>query len=105
MGIPYLTRHLASFSEPIVLGNSPDLSCGTVKSVVIDGPGLVHHVHAILLAQASANINQFERQPSCDEVSVAVMGYLVLLQLSGVNMYVVCSIECKNHPFGSKSPS
>jgi hypothetical protein len=89
MGIPYLTRHLASFSEPALLGSSHDPSCKTVKSAVIDGPGLVHYVHSVLLSQASNSLSQVERQPSCDEVSVAVIAYLVLLQASGVNMYVL----------------
>lgn len=88
MGIPYLTRHLASFSESTLLGTSHDPSCNTVESVVIDGPGLVHYVHSMLLSQASSSLSQVECQPSCDQVSVAVMNYLVLLQSSGINMYV-----------------
>ncbi|EEA19779.1 hypothetical protein TMatcc_009922 [Talaromyces marneffei ATCC 18224] len=86
MGIPYLTRHLASFSESTLLGTSQDSSCKAIKSVVIDGPGLVHYVHSVLLSQASSSLSQVERQPSCNEVSVAFMTYLVILQTSGVNI-------------------
>lgn len=55
----------------------------------------MHHVHSTLLAQGGSQIGPIERQPSCDEVSVAVMTYLVLLQLSGVKMYVcwICKIK------------
>jgi hypothetical protein len=93
MGIPYLTRHLTSLSESILLGKSHGPGLKAVGSAVIDGPGLVHHVYSILLAQASTYISPIERPPSCDEVSVAVMTYLVLLQMSGVRMYVLDALK------------
>ncbi|OKL63343.1 hypothetical protein UA08_02112 [Talaromyces atroroseus] len=91
MGISHMTRHLSSLSESILLGKSHIQSAQAVRSAVIDGPGLVYHVYSILLAQASTHISQIERQPSCDEVSVAVMTYLVLLQISGVNINMTSS--------------
>ncbi|CRG88727.1 hypothetical protein PISL3812_05761 [Talaromyces islandicus] len=87
MGIPNLSRHLASLSEPIVFGGGHDgSSVSSVRSVVIDGPSLVYHVHSILASRRSSRLSQIDRQPSCNEVSVAVMNYLVLLKVLGVSV-------------------
>lgn len=89
MGIPNLSRHLASLSEPIVFGGGrDDSSTNSVRSVVIDGPALVYHVHSILASKSSSRLSQIDRQPSCNEVSVAVMNYLVLLKILNVSVYV-----------------
>jgi hypothetical protein len=89
MGIPNLSRHLASLSEPIVFGGSHDgPSTNSVRSVVIDGPALVYHVHSILASKGSSRLSQIDRQPSCNEVSVAVMNYLVLLKTLKISVYV-----------------
>jgi hypothetical protein len=89
MGIPNLSRHLASLSEPIVFGGShDDPSTNSVRSVVIDGPALVYHIHSTLASKGSSRLSQIDRQPSCNEVSVAVMNYLVLLKIFNVNVYV-----------------
>jgi hypothetical protein len=89
MGIPNLSRHLASLSEPILFGGGQDGSSATsVRSVVIDGPSLVYHVHSILASSGSSRLSQIDRQPSCNEVSIAVMNYLVVLKILNVRVYV-----------------
>lgn len=91
MGIPNLSRHLTSLSESIVFGggsDDPSTNPNPVRSVVIDGPALVYHVHSILASRSSSRLSQIDRQPSCNEVSVAVMNYLVLLEILNVSVYV-----------------
>ncbi|KAL1965416.1 hypothetical protein VTN77DRAFT_5672 [Rasamsonia byssochlamydoides] len=89
MGIPHLTRHLVSFSEPIRLGGhgkSPEDGIKSVTSVVIDGPSLVYHIFSTLLSWMDVHLNPFDAQPTCEEVSVAVMTYLVQLRIANVHV-------------------
>lgn len=89
MGIAHLTRHLVSFSEPIRLGGygkAPEDGTKAVTSVVIDGPSLVHHISSTLLSWLDAHLNPFDREPTCEEVSIAVMTYLVQLRIANVHV-------------------
>lgn len=88
MGIAHLTRHLAAFSTTTSLGDGHDSSYKTVRDVVVDGPGLVYYVYSILLLHSGSNASLLGVHPSCTEVSEAVMTFLVVLKLSGVNMCV-----------------
>lgn len=85
MGIPHLTRHLLPYSEDVLLtgiiqGND------TVQLVVIDGPGLVYHVFQRLLSKSDTRLEALDAQPTCNEVSLGVMVYLLQLKLLGVNV-------------------
>lgn len=87
MGIPFLTRHLYPFAEAVILGKFQEVQhqqTEHVEAVVIDGPSLVYHVSTRLLSLS----NTFS-QPTCDEVSCAVMVYLLQLNMLGVKMYSI----------------
>ncbi|KAH8689790.1 XPG domain containing-domain-containing protein [Talaromyces proteolyticus] len=85
MGIPKLSHHLASLSESATLGGQHESSEG-FKSVVIDGPALVYHVYSTLISRINPRVGVIDRQPTCNEVSVAVMMYLVLLKVVNVDV-------------------
>ena len=95
MGIPYLTRHLLPFSESTTLTREGS-SCSRlewdpyassyIQSIVIDGPSLVYHVYFRLLSWTTQNVDIFDAQPTCHEVSVGVMMYLLQLTNIGVKM-------------------
>jgi len=84
MGIPHLTRHLLPFSEPVHLGDNSISGIKCIKSVVIDGPSLVYHVYFRLLSWTDTHLNALDAQPTCEEVSIGVMIYL--LQLRNLNI-------------------
>ncbi|RAL04386.1 uncharacterized protein BO80DRAFT_235377 [Aspergillus ibericus CBS 121593] len=90
MGVPFLTRHLYPFAESVVLGDNPDtpqspMPCA--RDVVIDGPSLVYHVSMRLLSRCDPGIQYPHLQPTCDEVSCAVMMYLLQLTILGVKIH------------------
>lgn len=79
------------FSEAVVLEGRSESQLDDVaytRSVVIDGPSLVYHVYTRLLSQANLNLEYPDIQPTCDEVSRAVMFFLLQLALVNVKMYV-----------------
>lgn len=88
MGIPYLTKHLLPYAEPVLLGDGLGCSNGTtcVRSVVIDGPSLVYHVYYQLLALLEPSDDVLDIQPTCDEVSRGVMYCLLHLRGRDVEM-------------------
>ena len=94
MGIPRLTRHLLPFFETVILAGEQHGRCSPnaipyVGSVVIDGPSLVYHVYFRLLSWMPLAPNvaaSFDSQPTCQEVSVGVMTYLLQLATVGVEM-------------------
>ncbi|KAL5364610.1 XPG domain containing-domain-containing protein [Aspergillus floccosus] len=93
MGIPHLSRHLMPFSETIVLEGRRNLQLDDVtytSSIVIDGPSLVYHVYGRLLSQANLNLEYPDIQPTCDEVSCAVMFFLLQLALVNVKIESIC---------------
>lgn len=85
MGIPHLTRHTLPFSESVFLAGDRDGAL-YVQSVVIDGPSLVYHVYSRLLSWMVQSVSPFDAQPTCNEVSVGVMLYLLQLTILGVKM-------------------
>ncbi|KAI3000604.1 hypothetical protein CBS147346_6958 [Aspergillus niger] len=88
MGIPFLTRHLYPFAETIVFGEPQKVQrkqTEYVEAVVIDGPSLVYHVSMRLLSLSNGS-----SQPTCDEVSCAVMVYLLQLSMLGVKIHKIC---------------
>ncbi|PYI01277.1 hypothetical protein BO78DRAFT_379392 [Aspergillus sclerotiicarbonarius CBS 121057] len=93
MGVPFLTRHLYPFAESIVLGGHqdtpPHIVKKCVKDVVIDGPSLVYHVSMRLLSQSDPSLQYPHLQPTCDEVSCAVMIYLLQLTIHGVKIHTI----------------
>ncbi|OJJ75398.1 hypothetical protein ASPBRDRAFT_118961 [Aspergillus brasiliensis CBS 101740] len=87
MGIPFLTRHLYPFAETVTLGKSQNVQHNQtqyVEAVVIDGPSLVYHVSMRLLS-----LSHGFSQPTCDEVSCAVMVYLLQLSMVGVKIHKI----------------
>lgn len=77
------------YAEPVYLGDVKELAeteVPTVKSVVIDGPSLVYHIYSVLLARSGVQYNAFDQQPTCNEVSVAVVTFLSLLELANVHV-------------------
>lgn len=88
MGIPHLTRLLLPYSEPVLLkgGQSAEEGRTNIQSVVIDGPSLVYHVHSRLLGWSDSRLEFPDMQPSCNEVSCAVMLHLSKLRNLGVDM-------------------
>jgi hypothetical protein len=89
MGVAHLTRHLGPFSEPVHLGNdgkSPKDDSKSVTSVVIDGPSLVYHIFSTLMYWMEAHPNPLDGQPTCEEVSIAVMIYLMQLRVANVHV-------------------
>lgn len=94
MGIPHLTRRLSPYAETVWFGQ-PDENAKkeakTITSVVIDGPGLVYHVYYCLLCRMDQHLNPISAQPSCNEVSVGVMMFLLHLRNLGVTVCVFSS--------------
>ncbi|KAL4889302.1 XPG domain containing-domain-containing protein [Aspergillus ambiguus] len=93
MGIPHLTRHLMPFSETVVLQGRRDLHLNDttyVSSVVVDGPSLVYYVYSRLLAQANTRLEYPDIQPTCDQVSRAVIIFLLQLTLLDVKIENIC---------------
>jgi hypothetical protein len=91
MGIPYLTKHLLPCADSVLLGGSrPDDQkldeTPRVRSVVIDGPSLVYHVYYRLLAWMGPLHDVLDPQPTCNEVSRAVVTGLVELARQGIQM-------------------
>ncbi|PYH66506.1 uncharacterized protein BO88DRAFT_111613 [Aspergillus vadensis CBS 113365] len=87
MGIPFLTRHLYPFAEAVILGKSQEVQhkqTEHVEAVVIDGPSLVYNVSMRLLS-----LSNTPSQPTCDEVSCAVMYYLLQLSMLGVKIHKI----------------
>jgi hypothetical protein len=60
-----------------------------VRSVVIDGPSLVYHVYYRLLAWMSPVHDVLDLQPTCNEVSRAVVTCLLELTRRGIEMYTI----------------
>lgn len=90
MGIHRLTKHLLPFSEPALLkgqdqNHSAKGNIG-IDSVVIDGPSLVYYVFSRLLSWTNPTIDILDVQPSCHEVSVGVMAFLLQLTCAGITM-------------------
>ena len=90
MGIPYLTKHLLPYADSVLLsGESDDQKLDEtpqVRSVVIDGPSLVYHVYYRLLAWMSPVHDVLDVQPTCNEVSRAVVTCLLELNRLGIKM-------------------
>lgn len=90
MGIPYLTKHLLPYADSVLLGGGPDgqnldqTPC--VRAIVIDGPSLVYHVYYRLLAWMGPAHDVLDMQPTCNEVSRAVVTCLVELSRRGIEM-------------------
>ncbi|KAJ5624722.1 hypothetical protein N7510_001031 [Penicillium lagena] len=89
MGIPYLTKHLLPYADPVVLGVS-DSECPSVQDVVIDGPSLVYQVYLRLLAWSEPSTDVLAVQPTCHQVSIGVLGYLLQLAKLGVQVHGIC---------------
>lgn len=92
MGIPYLIKHLLPHAESVLLGRDDDDDCSSaalprVPAVVIDGPSLVYHVYLRILAWIDSSTNVLDAQPTCNEVSLGVVSYLLHLARLGVEMY------------------
>lgn len=91
MGIPRLTRVISPFSQPILLDGrniTPQGEIRCIQSVVIDGPSMVYHVFSRLLAWMDPSVQSQDAQPTCDEVSLGVMIYLLHLSIVGVKVYI-----------------
>jgi hypothetical protein len=90
MGIPYLTKHLLPYADSVLLGGGPDDQkldeTPRVRSVVIDGPSLVYHVYYRLLAWMGPVHDVLDLQPTCNEVSRAVVTCLMELAREGIQM-------------------
>lgn len=88
MGIPRLTKHLVPHAESVYIGHPENdaADCKYITSVVIDGPALVYHVYHCLLSYMDQQYNPLDAQPSCDEVSVGVMRFLLYLRDLDINM-------------------
>lgn len=90
MGILYLTKHLLPHAECVLLGQEDDEDSAAalprVRAVVIDGPSLVYHVYLRLLAWMDSNTDVRDVQPTCNEVSLGVVSFLLHLAQLGVQM-------------------
>jgi len=87
MGIPHLTRHLLPYAKDALLaGEKQREGDGSIQLVVIDGPSLVYHVFQRLLSKSKTKLETLDAQPTCDEVSLGVMVYLLQLKLLGVKV-------------------
>lgn len=90
MGIPYLTKHLLPYANSVLLGGVPDDQkldqTHRVRAIVIDGPSLVYHVYYRLLAWMGPVHDVLDMQPTCNEVSRAVVSCLVDLSRRGIEM-------------------
>ncbi|KAI5283905.1 hypothetical protein KEM54_001742 [Ascosphaera aggregata] len=88
MGIPFLTRHVRDYGETVYIGEAAgvDKLIPRITSVVIDGPSLVFHVYLTLRSCSDTCSNALEAQPTCEDVSVGVLRYLVHLLEIGVNI-------------------
>jgi hypothetical protein len=90
MGIPYLTKHLLPYADSVLLGGGLDdqkldeTPC--VRSIVIDGPSLVYHVYYRLLVWMGPVHDVLDMQPTCNEVSRAVVTCLLELSRQGIEM-------------------
>ncbi|EPS26525.1 hypothetical protein PDE_01462 [Penicillium oxalicum 114-2] len=99
MGIPHLTKHLLPYADSVVLGEVPAGQeadehtideTARVRSVVIDGPSLVYHLYYRLLAWMNPAHDVLDVQPTCDEVSRAVVTCLSELSRRGVQIRKIC---------------
>ncbi|KAJ5152836.1 uncharacterized protein N7482_009314 [Penicillium canariense] len=93
MGIPYLTKHLLPHAESVLLGgpeNHRQDEAPRVRSVVIDGPSLVYHVYYQLLACMGPVHDVLDIQPTCNEVSRAVVSWLLQLTRQGIEIHQIC---------------
>ncbi|RAL06667.1 PIN and XPG domain-containing protein [Aspergillus homomorphus CBS 101889] len=92
MGILRLRHHLEPFAETIFLQDEkyPGQGVANVKSVVIDGPSLVYHIHHRLLSWSHTELGYPDIQPTCDEVSHGVMKFLLHLTMLGVKIDKIC---------------
>ncbi|KAJ5377896.1 uncharacterized protein N7496_005305 [Penicillium cataractarum] len=93
MGIPYLTKHLLPYADSVLLGGGADdqpNEAPRVRSVVIDGPSLVYHVYYRLLAWMSPVHDVLDIQPTCNEVSRAVVTCLLELTRRGIEIHKIC---------------
>ncbi|EEH43982.2 uncharacterized protein PADG_00271 [Paracoccidioides brasiliensis Pb18] len=88
MGILFLTRHLLPHAQTVWLrnNNKDDQSTKNITSIVIDGPGLVYDVYEWILPWSDESANPVDAQPSADEVSIAVMHFLLCLTGVGVRI-------------------
>lgn len=90
MGIPHLTRHLLPYSKDVFLAGEQREGDDSIHLVVIDGPSLVYHVFQRLLSKSDTKLEILDAQPTCDEVSLGVMVYLLQLKLLGVKVTKIC---------------
>lgn len=91
MGIPHLTRHLLPYAKDVLLaGEKQREGDDSIQLVVIDGPSLVYHVFQRLLSNSNTKLEVLDAQPTCDEVSLGVMVYLLQLKLLGVKVTKIC---------------
>lgn len=98
MGIPHLTRFLSPYSTPIHFSGAGDTTENTtttatatttpkrINNVIIDGPGLVYHVHNLLLSRKPSHLNAIDALPSCAEVSAGVAAVVGALLGGGVEV-------------------
>ncbi|KAG5301984.1 hypothetical protein I7I48_02172 [Histoplasma ohiense] len=89
MGIRYLTQYILPHGQAVWLQSTAEShgqSAKNVSSVVIDGPALVFHVYNRLLSWSDERYNIVDAQPSADEVSIAVMQFLLCLVALGVRI-------------------
>ncbi|KAK2760394.1 hypothetical protein FQN54_002464 [Arachnomyces sp. PD_36] len=94
MGIPHLTRTLLPHSAPILLSPDPnprpspsspsDPPPKTIPTLLIDGPGLIYHIHHRLLALKPGHLNALDAQPTCREISEGVVAFLGAVRGRGV---------------------
>ncbi|KAF7713554.1 Uncharacterized protein PECH_000574 [Penicillium ucsense] len=99
MGIANLTKHLLPYADSVVLGDTAAAGAdgvsildesARVRSVVIDGPSLVYHVYYRLLASMSPAHDVLDVQPTCDEISCAVVTCLSELTRRGIQIHKIC---------------
>lgn len=86
MGVPRLTRHLLPLAQSILVGSPTGRSAEHVDSIVIDGPSLVYHVYYRLLSWMPWVPDSLDVQPTCTEVSLGVVVFLLQIASLGVKM-------------------
>ncbi|EER44827.1 conserved hypothetical protein [Histoplasma capsulatum H143] len=92
MGIRYLTQYIIPHGQAVWLQSTAEShgeSAKNISSVVIDGPALVFHIYNRLLSWSDERYNIVDAQPSADEVSIAVMQFLLCLVGLGVRIEMI----------------
>lgn len=91
MGIPHLIELLQSYAV------STDFACKASdcpkhrqrlrqERIVIDGPGLVYHVHGRILARKRSGLSALNVAPSYNEIGQAVITFLKELERYALTM-------------------